>query len=297
MMTYLLAPFQPGFLLHNAFWGSIAVGFFCPLIGVYFMLRRMVLLGVALPQISAAGIAFAFLLQGLGVVLTLHTGEPNDRLLALLGSFVFTTGAIVALSLLEARGEGTTESRIGAIYALAYAVSILFVAGNANGKVEMLSMLNGEIVSVSASDLELLLVAYGILTVLLFLFNRQFLLVSFDRQSAQVAGKNVAFWDLLLYAVIGVAISMSVIIVGPMLTFAFLIVPPLAARRFCKRMIPFFLLSSLIGGLGGFLGFLVSYSLDWPLSPADIAVVSALLFACFILSKAASVFRTRERNS
>jgi len=30
-------------------------------VGVYFVLRRMIFLGVALPQVSAAGIAFAFL--------------------------------------------------------------------------------------------------------------------------------------------------------------------------------------------------------------------------------------------
>ena len=53
-MSGFLELFQSNFLLHNAFMGSMTVGLFCPLIGVYFMLRRMVLLGVALPQISAA---------------------------------------------------------------------------------------------------------------------------------------------------------------------------------------------------------------------------------------------------
>ena len=96
-MKELFTLFQPGFLLHNALWGSIAVGFFCPLIGVYFMLRRMVLLGVALPQISAAGISFIFFLQGLGISWSLHAGEANDRFLALAGSTVFTIAAIFIL--------------------------------------------------------------------------------------------------------------------------------------------------------------------------------------------------------
>src|SRR5947207_2327990 len=99
-MRELLSLFAPGFLLHNALWGSIAVGFFCPLIGVYFMLRRMVLLGVALPQISASGIAFAFFLQGLGITWVLHSGEANDRFLALAGSVLFTIAAILILAAL-----------------------------------------------------------------------------------------------------------------------------------------------------------------------------------------------------
>src|SRR6185295_6058380 len=92
-------------------------------------------------------------------------------------------------------------------------------------------------------------------------------------------------WDILLYGVIGVSISIGVLIVGPMLTFAFLIIPPLAARRFCKRMWSFFLISSLIGGLSGLLGFVLSYQLDWPLGPTDIAVSCALLSLAVVVRK------------
>ena len=81
--------FRGGFLLHNAFYGSIVVGLVCPLIGVYFLLRRLVFWGVALPQVSSAGIAFAFMLQGLGFTL-LSGSEAGERHLAILASLVFT---------------------------------------------------------------------------------------------------------------------------------------------------------------------------------------------------------------
>ena len=269
--------FDPNFLLHNALWGSIVVGIFCPLIGVYFLLRRMTLLGVALPQVSAVGIAFVFFLDGLGIHWSLHAGEVNDRFLALAGSFAFAFVTLLVLAWLDRRREGTSESRIGATYALAYAAAILFVAANAAGKIELLNMLHGEIVSVSNVDLHLLIGAYAALTLLLFLFNRQFVMVSYDRDSAQVMGVRVWLWDLVLYAMMGVAIGMGVLIVGPMLTFAFLIIPPLAARRFCRRMGSFFLISALLGGASGVMGFELSYRLDWPLGPTDIAVAFGLL--------------------
>jgi ABC-type Mn2+/Zn2+ transport system permease subunit len=289
-MSAFFSFFQPGFLLHNALWGSIVVGLFCPLIGVYFMLRRMTLLGIALPQISAVGVAFAFFLQGFGISWSLHPGEFNDRFLALLGSFIFGFIALLILAWLERRREGTAESRIGAAYAMAFAAAILLVSANASGKIEMLSMLNGEIVSVSSPDLHLLLIAYGVLTVLLILFNRQFLSVSYDRDAAQVLGMRVMAWDIALFAVMGISISMGVLIVGPMLTFAFLSIPPLAARRFCKRMWSFFLLSSLFGGASGLIGFLLSYQLDWPLGPTDIAVAFCFLLLAVGVRKTISVF-------
>jgi ABC-type Mn2+/Zn2+ transport system permease subunit len=277
MMNDFFPIFHPQFILHNALWGSVVIGFFCPLIGVYFYLRRMVLLGVALPQISAAGIALAFLLQGFGISWSLHAGEPNDRMLALIGSIVCTVSAILILGAMEKRDKGTPESRLGAVYAIAFACSVLFVASNPSGKIELLAMLQGEIVSVSSADLHLLLATYAILGALLLALNRHFLFVSFDRESAQVMGKNVMGWDIVLYLLIGVSISIGVLTVGPMMTFAFLIIPPLAARRLAPTMGRFFLLSSLIGGASGLVGFYVSYHNDWPLSPTAIMASAVFL--------------------
>jgi ABC-type Mn2+/Zn2+ transport system permease subunit len=279
--------FHPDFLLRNALWSSVAVGLFCPLIGVYFMLRRMIFLGVALPQISTAGVSFIFLLQGLGILAEQHTheGHGHGHGLALAGSLIFSVVALLVLAFLERRGERTTESRFGATYALAFAASILFVAFNAEGNIEILNMLHGEIVSVSGQDIRWLLMTFAALTAGLWVFHRQFLLVSFDRDSARVMGKNVIGWDVLLYGMIGLAISMGVLIVGPMVVFSFLVIPPLAARRFVKRMSSFFTLAALIGGISGTVGFYVSYRFDLPLGPTDTAVATFALGVALLVSK------------
>ena len=41
-MDKLLEILKPDFVLHHALYGSIVVGFVCPLVGVYFLLRRLV---------------------------------------------------------------------------------------------------------------------------------------------------------------------------------------------------------------------------------------------------------------
>ena len=50
----------PDFLLRNSVYIGLLVGLACPLVGVYLVLRRLVFMGVALPQISSCGIAAAF---------------------------------------------------------------------------------------------------------------------------------------------------------------------------------------------------------------------------------------------
>ena len=269
--------FAADFLLRHALWGAVAVGLFGPLIGAWFTVRRMVLLGVTLPQVSAAGIAFVFFLHGLGFTWSLHAGEEGDRFLALLGSLAFTFAAMAALAWLERRDDGLKESRLGALYAAAAAASILFVSANAEGKIELLGLLHGEVVSVTAHDLHILIAVFLLLAVVLGAFHRQFLLVAFDRESAAVMGKNVLLWDLLFYVVAGTAMSIAVLITGPSLTFAALVIPPLATRPFCRRMPAFLVSSSLFGGVCALVGFKLSYAYDLPLGPAIVALSAGTL--------------------
>lgn len=287
-MSLLLDMLKPDFLLHHALWGSVVVGFVCPLVGVYFILRRLVFWGVALPQVSASGIAFAFMLQGLGMNF-LAGGEAQERHLAILGAVVFTVGTILMLAALERRGAGLSEGRIGAVYALAWAASILFVAWNAAGETEMIGLLKGEIVSISESDFHLMLDIFGALAACMFLFQREFTLVSYDRDFAVTLGRNALVWDLFLYLIIGLTVSLGVMTVGPLVIFAVLVVPPLAALPWARGMASLSIIASALGGLSAFAGFYLSYTRDLPLGP----VIVCISCAVYALSSAARLVAPR----
>lgn len=272
----LLEILAPDFLLHHALYGSVVVGVVCPLVGVYFLLRRLVFWGVALPQVSTAGIAFAFLLQGLGLNL-LAGSEAQEKHLAIIGSVLFTVGAIVVLVLLDRRGTGATEGRLGALYAVAAALSILFVAWNAQGETEMLGLLKGEIVSISERDFHAMLYTFAGIAACFLVFQREFLLVSYDRDMAVTLGRHVLVWDMLLYGLIGLTISLGVMAAGPLVIFGFLVIPPMAALPWARGMLSLSLLSSALGGLGALAGFYVSYVYDVPLGPVVVCVAAALL--------------------
>ena len=273
-MSELLAMLKPDFLLHHALFGSVVVGFVCPLVGVYFVLRRLVFWGVALPQVSAAGIAFAFMLQGFGLVM-FAGGETGEKHLAILGAVVFTVAAIVALTWLEQRSQGLSEGRVGTLYALAAAASILFVAWNAQGETEMMSLLKGEIVTISESDFHAMLNILLGVSISMFLFQREFLLVSYDRDMAVTLGRRVLLWDGLLYLLIGVTISLGVMTVGPLVIFGLLVVPPMIALPWARGMASLSVLASAAGGLSAFAGFYFSYRFDLPLGPLIVAALGA----------------------
>ena len=190
-MNTLAEILRPDFLLRDALLSSVLLGIVCPLVGGYFLLRRMIFLGVALPQLSAAGIGFAFLLYSTLIGRHEH-GAANERTLALVGSFAFTMGGLLVLASLEGRGRETVEARIGTAYALAAAATMLFVAVDPFGEAQMVNLLKGDIIAATSASLGLLAVVLGLVTVLLLLFRKELLLVSFDREMAIVLGKRAA---------------------------------------------------------------------------------------------------------
>lgn len=270
----------PDFLLRNSVYIGLLVGLACPLVGVYLVLRRLVFMGVALPQISSCGIAAAFALHAWQIIP--HLEESSESLLALGGSTVFTIGAILLFSLLERRGRGSVEARLGTAYVLAGAWSILLLVKNPFGEHGLLDRLKGEIIAVSNADLALTAGIFGVVVVALSVFQKEFMLVSFDRDMAVSLKKNVLGWDALLFLLIGLTISMSVLSVGPLVTFGFLLIPPLIAHLLANTIRQFTLLAAGVGVVTAFTGFAVAYHWDLPVGPTDVALLGVFYGVAFV---------------
>ena len=287
-MTALAEILEPDFLLRNALLATVLMGLVCPIVGAWFVLRRMIFLGVALPQLSAAGISFAFLVTS---VLGFHThGEPAERLLATAGSLGFALLGMAALAALERRGSEMLEARIGIAYAFAASAGILFAAADPHGESEVAGLLRGDVVGVSDTGMFWLTVTLVAVAAAALFLRRELLLVSFDREMAIVLGKRVAWWDAVLYLLIGATISVCVMTAGPLLTFGLLVLPPLTARLLTRRMLAFSLAASALGGLSAFLGFYLAYRFDLPLGPT--AVMTGLVLLA--ITTAASWGRSRS---
>jgi ABC-type Mn2+/Zn2+ transport system permease subunit len=274
---------SPDFLLRNSIYTSVLVGLACPLVGVFLVMRRLVFMGVALPQISSTGVAIALSLPLWLGFNTTGQGVLNVHALAFAGSITFSLVAIVLLSFMERRGRGQPEGRLGTAYVVASALSILLLAKNPYGEIGWLDMLKGEVITISNSDLILTAATLALVLVVLGLFHKELLFVSFDREMAITLCKKVVFWDVLLYLLIGLTVSMAVLSVGPLIAFGFLLIPALTAHNVSRNMRQFTLLASLIGGMAAFVGFYIAYSWDLPVGPTDVVLLGVLYAAVWLI--------------
>ncbi len=245
-MDTLVEIVSPGFILREALIGSVLVVGICPLVGVYFVLRRMIFLGVALPQVSAAGIALAFLVYRILVGQHQHF-IASERWLAMTGSLSCTLIGLLILAAFAQHRE-TIEARIGVTYAIAAAATILCLALDPAAEAHMVNLLKGDLLATTGLSLTLM---GGV--------------------------KHVGLWDSLLYLMIGITISLGVMTAGPMVTFGFLVIPPLTARMLTRRMLTFSLIAACLGAMTAFAGFYCAYRFDLPLGPAEVALASLVL--------------------
>jgi ABC-type Mn2+/Zn2+ transport system permease subunit len=269
---------SPSFLLFPALIGSAILALVCPLVGAHLMLRHRVFLGLTLPQIAACGVAFTFWMHHAA---GFTHGGGGERLLAMAGSLLFTLVGMGLLAYLDRHATGSPEGRLAAAYALASALTILFIVFNPAGELEILNLLKGEVIALSTEDLKLLAVVYGAIYLGLVLFRREFLLNSFDRDLSFLLTAGSSQWSFWLYVLCGFCIAVGVIMAGPLLVFGFMVLPPLAARTLAWGMSSFLGLSSLIGVAIAVLGFYFSVRLDLPLGPTDVAFGCAVIFLVY----------------
>ena len=222
--------FQIDFMRQSLYAGLL-VALICSFLGVYVVLKRIVFVGVALAELSSAGIAVVLYLNSVAFFLLRgwHISPIwGGLLLMLLGVAIFAVRWPTR--------RVTTESMIGIVYSIAGATAILCIAYAPGGETHMLKLLQGDVLTVQPREtLEMLGIFAGVALIHV-LFGKEFLLVSFDRDAAATLGYNAARWDFLLYLTIGVVIAFSIRATGVLVATTMLILPAVTALLLANRM-------------------------------------------------------------
>jgi len=267
--------FDAVLLFREALYGTLVIALACSVLGVYVVLRRIVFVGAALAQLSSAGIALALWLSGQGILLWLA-----ERPIAL--ALLLTIAGVLFFGSGSGRGRVPPDATIGVTYAVAAAVGILLISKAAHGEAHDI-FLQGNILGITRAD-TLVLVGVGIPVLLVHaVFYKEFLFVSFDRETARTLGFNVGFWNMFLYLTLGLVIAFAMQFAGVMLVFNFLVLPAVTGLLVSRTMRGTFLWSILSAVIAAVIGFSLSVPLDLPSGPAIIAISGLLAVVAFLV--------------
>jgi ABC-type Mn2+/Zn2+ transport system permease subunit len=251
---------QYGFI-RTALLGTLVIGAVCAYLGVYVVLRRIVFVGATLAQISSAGIALGIL-----------TGwNPN------VVSLAFTFAAVLFFAHPSFGRRWPQDATLGVAFTVSGAVAVLFVAHTATGNEEVVHLVQGNLLAMTAVEARNLGVVFGAILTVHLLFYKEFLYLSFDPQMAETQGYRPGLWSFAFYALLGLAIALAIKAIGILLMFAFLVIPAMLGLVVARRLAVAFGVAMATAAAAVVLGIWLSFEYDYPSGPMIVAALGGLL--------------------
>jgi zinc transport system permease protein len=153
--------------------------------------------------------------------------------------------------------------------------------------VDLMSYLFGSILTVSWSDLGIMLVLDLVIIVLVAAFYKELLAISFDETYASTANVRVDTIHLLLLCLVALTVVMLMRVVGLILVIALLTMPAAVGAQYTADLKRMMLISVVLGVLFTTVGLWLSYAFDLT-SGATIILTAALGFLVAIAHESAA---------
>ena len=284
MLNWLSAPFTYEFI-QRGFIASVIVGTICSVIGCYVVIRSMAFMGDAMAHAVLPGVAIAYILNG------------NLTLGALIASIIIALG----IGQLSKLGKLKEDTSIGILFSAFLALGVLIISSIRTYAVDLSHILFGNILGVSRSDLIFTAVTAFFILLFIFIFYKEFLIISFDRVYAKAVKIPVEFYRNFMLVLMALTIVASIQTVGAVMVAAMLVTPAAAAFILSKRLPVMMGISCLIGIISSVVGLYISYYANVASGAAIVLTATAIFLIIFLFSPKRGVvwsrFRRRVRNN
>ncbi len=248
--------------------GAVLAGFVCSIMGTFVVRMNLSSIGYCMSHAAFAGAAF-------GLMLSI---DP------MFGALLFSFATAFALGPVSDKARLESNIVIGFLFSLMIALAFIFLnyvpGQSANAKA--LRILWGSILSVGISDVLFLGLLSFILIIFVVVFYKELASVMFHRKMAEASGINTKIFYFAVLFFTGLAVSLSLRIVGGLLVFALIINPTSTAYQFFFDFKKIIIFSPVIGVVSCLVGYYLSLESDFPIG-ASIVIVSALVFAVAIV--------------
>lgn len=257
------AMWQYGFMQH-AFEAGTVVAIVAGIIGYFVVLRNS--------SFAAHGLSHAGFTGAAGAVLL--------GISPIYGLFLFTGAGAVAMATLG-RKAASRDVQIGVVLAFMLGLGILFISLYKGYATEAYSLLFGEILGISISDVWVTLVTSIIILLCFACIYRPLLFTSLDEEVAQAKGVAVFGVGLAFMLLIAAAVSIAVQVVGVLLIFALMVTPAATATLVARRPTHGIAISVGIALFSTWVGLFISFYLPYPVS----FFITAITFAIYIITR------------
>ena len=229
-------------------------------LGCFVVWRRMAYFGDTLAHSALLGIA-------LGIMLDINI---NATLV------IIPLAIALVLVNLEQRTSLSLDSLLGIISHSALAAGLILIAFLPDVRVDLMSLLFGDLLAVTKQDLMMIYSVCIIVLGLLLRLWKPLISMTVNQELAAVEGHNVKLLRTILMLITAMVIAIAMKIVGILLITALLIIPASTARRLSKTPEQMAVFASSIAIISVAMGLAMSWYLDTPAGPSVVISASCL---------------------
>lgn len=263
----MLEVFEYNFI-QNAILAGLLVSFAAGIIGSLIVVNRMVFLAGGIAHTSYGGIGLA-----------VYFSFPY-----FLGASLFSVAAALLMAFITLNQRDKIDIFIGLIWAVGMAIGIIFIDMTPGYNVDLMSYLFGSILAVSDSDIYYMATLLLLTIIIVTLFYRQILAISYDSEYAALRGINVKFFYTLILVLSALVIVIAIKVVGLILVIALLTIPVYIASSLSNSLQSMMILSGFMASCFTLIGLSISYMYDLT-SGASIIITSAVGLILFLLGQ------------
>ena len=238
----MLDAFEPAFM-QRALLASLLAVVATSLVGTWVVLRGLAFLGDALAHGVIPGIALAVL-------------WGFNPIVGALAAAAVMAGMV---SVISADSTVREDTGIGLLFVGMLSLGIVIVSKARSFATEVTSLLFGDVLAVTPSDLVNQAVATAIVIVASVLLYRPFLALTFNPLKAQSLGMRPGPAHLGMMVLLAISIVASFQAVGTLLVFGLLVGPPATASLVTTRIPVMMLVSVAFGAVAVIVGLLISF--------------------------------------
>ncbi|MDI3525931.1 MAG: zinc transport system permease protein [Tenuifilum sp.] len=255
--------------IQNAFTAAVFLSIITGLIGSYIVVRRLVFLSGGITHASFGGIGIAW-----------YFGFNP-----ILGAAVFSVLSALGLEYLSQGKTLREDSAIGMLWSFGMAIGILFVFLTPGYAPNLMSFLFGSILTISTTDILLLLILSVLIIAFFMAFYYPILFVAFDSDFAKTQNVPVKLIGYSLAVLIALSIVFSIRAVGIILIISLLTIPANIANAITNRFKSIILLSTIISFISIAIGIVVSFRLNVPSGATIIITLMAFYLIVSLYAK------------
>ena len=253
--------------MRNALMAALLVSVACGIMGTYVVVKKIVFISGGISHATFGGIGLGYFL-GVNPILT---------------AIPFSILSAISVGVINKKMKVSEDTAIGVLWSVGMAMGIIFIGLSPGYAPDLFSYLFGSILTVPRSDLWMMFTLDLIIMLIVVLFYKEFLTISFDEEFSTVVGVPTERLYLLLLCLVALSVVVLIRVVGIILVIALLTIPAAISKQFTHNMKTMMVTSTIIAMILTVAGLFLSYALDLASGATIVLVLGTAFFVSSFL--------------